>query len=61
MKRFDAKITPDQLNYLNKAKRQIMRARTGEEIERFTANSVLRTAIEVLRELKLDLGETVEG
>ena len=55
MERFDGKITPDQFNYLKKTARQIMKTRTGEKVERITANSILRTAIEILRELDIDL------
>ena len=55
MERFDAKINLDQFTYLKKAARQIMKTRTGEKIERITANSILRTAIEILRELQIDL------
>ncbi len=55
MERFDGKITPDQADYLRKAARQIMRTRTGEKVDRITANSLLRVAIEVLREINLDL------
>ena len=55
LERFDAKITGDQFDYLKKISRQTMRTRTGEKIERITANSILRTAIEILRELDPDL------
>lgn len=55
MERFDGKITPDQGEYLRKAARQIMRTRTGEKVDRITANSLLRVAVEVLREINLDL------
>ena len=55
MERFDGKITPDQFNYLKKMARQIMKTRTGEKVERITANSILRTAIEILREIEVDL------
>ena len=55
MERFDGKITPSQFDYLKKISRQIMKTRTGEKIERITANSILRTAIEILRELDPDL------
>ena len=55
MERFDGKITLEQFNYLKKTARQVMKTRTGEKIERITANSLLRTAIEILRELDPDL------
>jgi len=55
MERFDGKITLDQFDYLKKISRQIMKTRTGEKIERITANSILRTAIEIFRELNPDL------
>ena len=55
MERFDGKITLDQFTYLKKAARQIMKTRTVQKIERITANSILRTAIEILRELQIDL------
>ncbi len=55
MERFDGKITPDQGAYLRKAARKIMRTRTGEKVDRITANSLLRVAIEVFRELHLEL------
>ena len=55
MERFDGKITLDQFTYLKKAARQIMKTRTGQKIERITANSILRTAIDILRELQIDL------
>ncbi len=55
MERFDAKITPDQFNFLKKTARQTMKTRSGEKAERITANSILRTASEILRELQIDL------
>jgi len=55
MERFDGKITADQFDYLKKTARQIMKTRTGDKIERITANSILRTAIEILQELDPDL------
>ena len=55
MERFDGRITDDQFNYLKKTARQVMKTRTGDKIDRITANSILRTAIEILRELQIDL------
>ncbi len=55
MERFDARITEDQFNYLKKTARMIMKSRSGEKLERITANSILRTAIELFRELGVEL------
>ena len=55
MERFDGKLTLEQFNYLKTNARQIMKTRTGEKIERITANSILRTAIELFRDLQIDL------
>ena len=55
MERFDGKITFEQFDYLKKAARQILKTRTGDKIERITANSILRTAIELFRDLQIDL------
>jgi len=55
LERFDGRITEDQFNYLKKTARQVMKSRSGEKLERITANSILRTAIEIFRELDIDL------
>ena len=55
MERFDGKITLEQFDYLKRTARQILKTRTGDKIERITANSILRTAIELFRDLQIDL------
>ncbi len=55
LERFDAKITPSQFDYLKKTARQVMRSRTVKGGERITANTILRSAIEIFRELGPDL------
>jgi hypothetical protein len=53
--KYTVRIGLEQVEYLHRTAGEIMRTRTGEKPERITANSVLRTAIEVFRELNLDL------
>lgn len=53
--KYTVRIGLEQVEYLHRAAKDIMRTRTGEKAERITANSILRAAIEVFRELNLDL------
>ena len=55
LEKYTVRINQDQIDWLHRAARDIMKTRTGEKRERITANTILRTAVETFRELGLNL------